>query len=195
MPAKHSVKNYKTNSIYHVFNRGMDKRLIFLDNEDYWKFLDIIKKRLLSKPKNKESPESLSEEIYGNIKLIAYCFMPNHFHLLIEQKSIRAMERFMRSISIAYSMYFNKKYGKSGKLMQGIYKAVNIVTPEQLRVVGGYIHRNPSEIIRNIKKYPWSSYGAYCNQKELSFLTKERLIDVFEGSINDLMMFTDRVEP
>ncbi len=195
MPPRHSIKNYQTFSLYHIVNRGIDKRDIFQDDEDYWKFLDIVRSRLLSKPKDPDNPKSVSEEIYGKIELVAYCLMPNHFHLIIFQKSQRAMEKFMRSISTAYAMYFNKKYGKSGRLMQGIYKAKKIDSREYFLKATRYVHRNPIDISENIEKYKWSSYRSYLMRKDITFLAKSHLLKEFGNNIDNLVAYTNRDDP
>ncbi|MEM2145687.1 MAG: transposase [Candidatus Jordarchaeaceae archaeon] len=81
---------------------------------------------------------------YGEINLLCYCLMPNHFHLLIKQKSSNAIDRFMNSLNTKYVMYFNKKYSRVGPLFEGVYKAVLVKTTEQLMYLSAYIHGNPS---------------------------------------------------
>src|SRR3990170_2216093 len=100
MPAKNRIKEYSENSYYHIYNRGVEKRLIFLDQQDYGVFLSYLKEYLLPKnekelfsrlsnptlsPKEKDKILKLLRlnNFAGEITLLAYCLMPNHFHLLI----------------------------------------------------------------------------------------------------------------
>lgn len=193
MPAKNAVKTYKLNNMYHVYNRGIDKRDIFVEEEDYKKFLSIIRNRLNKKPEDRDNPQSVSEELYGKIKIIAYCLIPNHFHILFRQTSQRTIERFMRSILIRYGMYYNKKYMKSGKLMQGIYKATSVNGPNDLKRVARYIHRNPKDYGLMLDEYKWSSYREYVKniKEKISILSKEILLDAHEGNIKGIREYTD----
>lgn len=106
MTSKNRVKTYKKGGIYHVYNRGVDKRKIFMDEQDYAVFLHLLK-YYLSPPKD-EDKHPLSDtstavinprpikNLHKEVDLLAYCLMPNHFHLLIKQNAINGMERLMR---------------------------------------------------------------------------------------------------
>ncbi len=158
MSAKNSKKNYIPNGYYHIYNRGVEKRIIFIDEQDYSVFLSYLKTYLL--PKNtSEIQKQLSEakdymerarlirklrlnNFYEDIRLLAYCLMPNHFHFLIKQASLDGIDRFMNSLNTRYVMYFNKKYERVGPLYQGVYKAVVVESDAQLLHLSSYIHRN-----------------------------------------------------
>src|SRR3989344_5405375 len=155
MPAKNSRKQYHENSYYHLYNRGVEKRKIFLDDQDYTVFLSYLKEYLLPKDE-KALKELLGSDIsykekdsvlkklrlknfVDEISLVAYCLMPNHFHMLVKQRSADAIDAFMSSLNTRYSMYFNRKYDRVGSLYQGVYKAVLIETDEQLLHLTRYI--------------------------------------------------------
>ncbi|PIY65436.1 hypothetical protein COY91_02400 [Candidatus Shapirobacteria bacterium CG_4_10_14_0_8_um_filter_39_15] len=161
MPSKNSIKTYTENGFYHIYNRGVEKRIIFQDEQDYAVFLSYLKTYLL--PKDEQSlmkiiadPQSdwrdkdqalklLKLNNFTNeIKLISHSLMPNHFHLLVNQKSSNAIDRFMNSLGTRYTLYFNKKYKRVGSLYQDVYKAVLVETDEQLLHLTRYIHRNPN---------------------------------------------------
>ncbi|MCL5784741.1 MAG: transposase [Patescibacteria group bacterium] len=160
MPAKNSIKTYQENSYYHLYNRGVEKRPIFQDDQDYIVFLSYIKEYLLPKDENalknkladpntsyKEKDKILRalrlNNFHDEIELIAYCLMPNHFHFLVRQKSTISIDRFMNSLGIRYAMYFNRKYTRVGALFQDVYKAVLVESDPQLLNLSRYIHRNP----------------------------------------------------
>lgn len=160
MPAKNSLKIYTPGGYYHIYNRGVEKRSVFQDKQDYEVFLSYLKTYLLPKDEN-SLREKLSDPTIGcrekdkilrlirlnnfadEITLLAYCLMPNHFHLLIKQRSNIAIDRFMNSLSTRYTMYFNRKNNRVGSLYQDVYKAVLVQSDEQLLYLTKYIHRNP----------------------------------------------------
>lgn len=191
MPGKNVIKTYLEGGFYHLYNRGVEKREIFMDEMDYKVFLRYLKFYLLPKEKILEEIKDEKEAIdllrinnfFKKIELIAYCLMPNHFHLLLRQKQRSDMEFFMRSLGSKYVKYFNKKYNRVGPLFQGIYKAVFIETEEQLLHVSRYIHLNPKEVLGKGKElidYPWSSYPAYIKQWEVKWLIKQHVLSYFK---------------
>ena len=93
------------------------------------------------------APSRLSKNHAEEIDLLAYCLMPNHFHLLVYQEKINSMNHFLRSVATKYAMFFNRKYDRTGHLFEGIYKAVLVETEEQLIYLSKYIHRNPVELL------------------------------------------------
>ncbi len=162
MPGKNIIKEYKAGGYYHIYNRGVEKRDIFLDKQDYKTFLSYLK-LYLSPPLQgpslqvKVSPSKQLKNYSKTIDLFSYCLMPNHFHLGVQQHTQRDITSFMRSLGTKYSTYFNKKYDRVGSLFQGRYKAVRIKSDEQLIYLTKYIHLNPP----NKNKHPYSSYGNY----------------------------------
>lgn len=158
MAAKNSIKIYTEDGYYHIYNRGVEKRVIFLDQQDYAVFLNYLKEYLL--PKDEEGlREQLSDpntsykekdkilkllrlnNFYGEITLLAYCLMPNHFHFFIKQKSALSIDKFMQSLGTRYTMYFNRKYKRVGSLFQAVYKAVLVETEQQFIYLSKYIHK------------------------------------------------------
>ena len=201
MPVKNSVKTYITGGYYHVYNRGVEKRNIFLDEQDYLVFLSYLKlylspieETIKSANKNPNIDyEEKSKQIYrlnelknffNKIKLIAYVLMPNHFHLEVQQTGIKDLENFMRCLIIKYTMYFNKKYKRVGTLFQGRYKAVSIFGKERLIDLSLYIHRNPIELLAEnqlLESYPWSSYPAFVGNHHVKWLSKEIILSEFKS--------------
>ena len=201
MPAKNSVKTYIVNGFYHIYNRGVEKRNIFLDEQDYLVFLSYLKIYLSPVEEAIESAnknfnldyEEKSSKIYrlnelknffNKIKLICYVLMPNHFHLELQQTGIKDIENFMRCLITKYTMYFNKKYKRVGPLFQGRYKAVSIFGNENLIDISKYIHLNPIEFLGNeqvFESYPWSSYPSYVGNHQVKWLSKEIILSNFKG--------------
>lgn len=158
MPAKNRKKEYLENGYYHLYNRGVEKRKIFLDEQDYLVFLSYLKEYLLPK-KEKELYERLSDpqisykekdkilkllrlnNFSDEITFLAYCLMLNHFHFFVQQKNLNGIDSFMNSLCTRYTMYFNKKYKRVGSLYQGVYKAVLLENDEQFLHLSCYIHK------------------------------------------------------
>ncbi len=199
MPARNVVKIYAADSLYHIYNRGVEKRKIFLDAQDYHVFLKNLKEALSAPPEFKKA--NLTSSVQGStfhirrrpsknfsseIELLAFVLMPNHFHLLIKQKSDRAIKEFMQSIATRYSVYFNKKYKRVGSLFQGIYKAVLINEEPYLLHLTRYFHLNPSEHTDDLIG-AYSSYSYYLGQKHAEWLKPEFILSFFEAGTVPLL--------
>lgn len=177
MPARNTIKLYDAPAFYHVYNRGIDKRKIFMDDQDYAVFLNIMKRHLDVTP----SFDSFGREydrFEDTLELTAFCLMPNHFHLLIFQDDPEAMTKFMRKIATAYSVYFNNKYKRSGRLFQGPYRASRITTDSYLIHITRYIHLNPQDYL----VWQWSSLDAFLRKRSISWLHFDRTLTMSSGS-------------
>lgn len=204
MPAKNSVKTFIENCYYHVYNRGVEQRNIFLDDLDFRMFLYQLKYYLGTPSENdiKQKRRSLSKEVI----LVAYCLMPNHFHLLLKQISRSGMTKLLRAISTNYVCYFNKRYQRVGGLFQGKYKAIHIEEEPYLLHVSRYIHRNPKELDRvgpwkgsdPLSKYPYSSYGYYLGLKTADWLHTQDITNFFskirKTHFKDILSYQSFVE-
>ncbi len=204
MPPKNSQKTYVDHTYYHIYNRGVEKRDIFLDEKDYVTFLGCLKLYLTpSKPVDHRlartlqgsSLSDIQKVIYApsrqpnnhekTIELVSYCLMPNHFHLLLRQVNKDSMNRFMRSLGTRYSMYFNKKYSRVGHLFQGIYKAVMVEQENQFLWLTKYIHRNPLKLASykddpcKLAGYPYSSYKNYLGYIHQPWVHPENILTYF----------------
>ncbi len=196
MPAKNSAKTYVENGYYHIYNRGVEKRLIFLDQQDYSVFLSYLKDYLL--PKNeKELHDKLSDsntsskEKYRTLKLLrlnnfsneisllSYCLMPNHFHLFLKQKSLNSIDKFMNSLATRYTMYFNQKYERVGSLYQGVYRAVLVTDDSQFTYLSRYIHKQATP------KQP-SSYPEYLDIRKTPWVHSVEVLSYFSKAIPSL---------
>lgn len=104
-----------------------------------------------------------SKNLCEEIDLIAYCLIPNHFHLLLKQRSIFAISRFMKQLINGYTSYFNQKYKRVGGLLQGRFKAALVNSDDLLLHVSRYIHLNPliADLVKDLNRYPWSSFLEY----------------------------------
>ncbi|MEK7447185.1 MAG: transposase [Patescibacteria group bacterium] len=165
MPSKNTVKKFVPGGIYHVYNRGVEKRSIFCDNRDHQVFLHLLKTALTDEKELDYTDNISVRNKSETLDLLAYCLMSNHFHFLIQQLDETSMTEFMRSISNAYVAYFNKKYKRVGSLFQGTYKAVLVDKDEYLIHLSRYIHINPREIDQKLENYLYSSYKGYLDSE------------------------------
>src|SRR5688572_15702784 len=126
MPSPNIVKVYAPNQYYHLYNRGLDKRPIFIDDHDYRVFLDYVKVAL--SPLSEIEKFDLAVELRNrklrrnhypeDIELLAFCLMSNHFHIFIYQKSTHAIKNLMQSVITGYVQYFNRRHNRLGPLFQ-----------------------------------------------------------------------------
>lgn len=164
--------NFTIGEFYHIYNRGNNKQEIFHDAEDYERFRDLLlavnqtEKFDFSNSKKGISVYELSIEnpIVG---IGAYTPMPNHFHILLTPLVGEGVSLFMKKLCIAYVMYFNEKYKRTGGLFEGRFKAKHLDSDRYLKYVFSYIHLNVQKLGINPFTYPYSSYMDYCGEIRL----------------------------
>ena len=185
MPAKNTVKIYTENTFYHVYNRGVEGRDIFIDDQDYKIFLGYVKRYLTRIPHNEVAPRWRSD-VVDKLQLVAYCLMPNHFHLLVKQKTTDGMSIFVKTLMNSYVRYFNKKYKRIGGLFQGVFKAVQITEEPYLLHVTRYIHLNPLDLhtmtLNKLEDY-FCSYGEYLGKRHTSWIHPEEILSMFGSKL------------
>jgi REP element-mobilizing transposase RayT len=176
MPAKNAIKEQISESYYHVYARGSNKQKLFVDNFDYQYFMKLIERYLSQKPETSKTGVVYPHYADG-LELVAYCLMSNHFHLLIYQKNVPSMEKFMRSLMTSYGKYFNLKYRRTGPVFESRYKAACIDNETYLQHISRYIHLNP----RRWLGHKYSSMRYYINNGEEPYWLKpNRILDQFK---------------
>jgi len=168
------------NEIYHIVLRGVGDSKIFRNNDDYWRAIFSIYEFNTTAPieiriqrqKRKQAKiggqSSDARELL--VDILAFCFMPNHVHLLARQRKENGITQFMRKFGTGYAYYFNKKYNRKGHLFQGRFRAVHIKSDKQLEIVFVYIHTNPISLI----DFEWKEKGTANVQKAIKFLENYR---------------------
>jgi len=187
-----------TDEIYHVFNKGIASQSVFTNKSDYQRGEDSLLyykhtnppvkySRLFSLHKDDRNDllKQLEKEKNNLIDLITYCFMPNHFHLLLKQLVDNGISQYLSNFTNSYTRYFNTKYERSGPIFQGKFKAVHVESNEQLLHVSRYIHLNPysSSIVSSIeqlKAYPHSSLTKLSTSKVESSLITDQFKNIDE---------------
>lgn len=187
---------------YHIYNRGVEKRNVFLNDRDYWRFLQAL---LLFNDKNSsahiiselekrnQSPtlktiSELGSERNPLVRILCYSLMPNHYHLLIEEIGDKGISTFMHKLGTGYTNYFNIKNERVGSLFQGKFKVILIKDEEYLTHLSRYIHLNPVELVepnweiegiknweevnKYLENYKWSSYPDYLGFRNSKIIEK-----------------------
>ncbi len=177
--------------ISHIYNRGNNKEKIFFDEQDYKAFLfrlglcmgysseELNKEELISLP---YSRIRITETKKDQFRIHAFCLMPNHFHILIEQNSDIPVSKIILKLCTSYAMYINKKHKRVGHLFQDQFKSVIIGSDSQLAWTSAYIHMNPvkDKIVSDPRKYKWSSYNDYSSNRNFILTYKNTLEDFFD---------------
>ncbi len=197
MPAKNLYREDKEGIYSHIYNKGVATRIIFNDEEDYKVFLGYLQDYLTAP----QDPESIKKSFtvhgrifrgtphqpknyFNKVELIAYSLMPDHFHLLLHQKTRGSLESFIRSLCTRYSMYFNKKYQRTGALFEGPYKSVQIKDEARLLHPTRFLHRSPG----------YSSYPEYVGLKETSWVKPKAVLSFFGKETGSYKDFVEKYE-
>lgn len=193
MPSKYIVKTPIRDNYYHVFNRGVDKRSIFIDSQDYATFLSLLRRHLSPEPAVDRFGRQ-AVHLYDQVEVLAYCLMPNHFHLLIYTLTDEGLPAVMRSVMTAYSMYFNRKYNRKGTLFQGTYKASPILDDSYLIHISRYIHLNPQDIGMPFEDYPYSSYLHFLRKRSAEWLHPDKIMLLHDNNEKNYQNFVKDYE-
>ena len=183
-------KEFASGNILHIYNRGNNKEKIFFDEQDYRAFLfrfglclgfteeELNKEKLTAMP---YSRIRITDTSKSDFKLHAFCLMPNHFHLLIEQIGEIPVSKLISKLCTSYAMYLNKKHKRVGHVFQDQFKAVLVEDDSQLMWTSAYIHMNPvkDKLVKNPENYKWSSYNDFASERNLLMINKDFLLELF----------------
>ncbi len=207
--------------LYHVLNRGVDKRKIFLDKKDYFRFVHdlfefndkervnttfrVFNKRYSDIATYKFEREKKPRKLLVNIH--AFCAMPNHYHLLLSPKVEEGIPLFMKKLNMGYAKYFNERYERKGALFEGRYKRILIKDDAHFIHLPFYIHLNPLDLtapewrerkLKNYKEalqflnsYRWSSHLDYLSNKNFPSVTQREFLLEFFGGTQEYQKSID----
>ena len=197
--------------LFHTLNRGVDKRRIFLDSQDYSRFVyDLYEfndqERVVDLSyRTRNSRDIVSHETKKKkrkllVNIHCFCLMPNHYHLLLSSKVENGISLFMKKLNIGYAKYFNFKYKRTGTLFEGRFKSVTVANDAHLLYLPYYIHLNPLDLIaptwrerkiNNSRKaveflenYRWSSYLDYIGKKNFPSVIDTSFLSEIIGSVD-----------
>jgi putative transposase len=203
-----SIRNleFSTDEYYHIYNRGVERRQLFLNESEYKRFITLLY--------TANSTESIHLSNYKGVALKdipvgkpivavgAWCLMPNHFHLLVKEIEEGGISHYLHKLSTGYSMYFNTKHHRKGALFEGPFKARHLDCDQYLKYGFTYTHLNPISLVDSgwknkriedkkkakdfLDKYEYSSYLDYCGveRPEGKILNREAFPEYFE-TVND----------
>jgi len=207
-------EQFLNGEIYHITTRAIDDNLIFKDTNDYYRGIFSIYEFNNAKPitiqarriiranmkKQNRDPISIIDEREKFVEIFAFCFMPNHIHLLVKQLKDNGVTNFMKKVGIGYGGYFNRKYQRKGYVFQNRFKSVHIENDNQFMVVVPYIFTNPTaliepgwkeqgiknhsvkEVVKFLEGYKWSSYKDCIGIKNFDSVTqRDFLLEIMEG--------------
>ncbi|MBI2450705.1 MAG: transposase [Candidatus Nealsonbacteria bacterium] len=214
-----------TGEYYHIYNRGVEKRDIFLNTADFFRFIFclyelndknmvVMRDRMEERKIRKKTSIGETHGCYNRrrellVEIIAFCLMPNHYHLVLRQLVDGGISLFMKKLSNSYTGYFNEKYERkgAGSLFQGCFKGVHVGNDKQLMSLVAYIFTNPVELVEKnwkeggardprktvefLKNYRWSSYLDYIGITNFSSVTKRDFITEFFGSPEKIKEFVE----
>ena len=205
---------FSQNEFYHIYNRGTEKRIIFSIKADYERFIALLylcngieNIHLNNLPRLSLAERLLSDQTDPIVNIVAYCLMPNHFHLMLQERVDKGISRFMQKVITGYTMYFNKRNERTGVLFQGKFKATHANQDNYLKYLISYIHLNPIKLTDSrwkekgiedkkraenfLNQYPHASYLDYCGKKRLEekIINKEALPEYF-SSVNNFKTIT-----
>ena len=174
---------FSIDEYYHLYNRGTDKRPIFLDVHDYHRFImllylcnttESLDMQKIFRSNDGEGPSFTEifklDRSNPIVAIGAWVLMSNHFHLLVKEITEGGITTFMRKVNTGYSMYFNKKYGRTGNLFQGKFKSEYIANNNYLKYLFLYLHLNPIKLIKGENN--WKEVGIKNLNNAKDFLSK-----------------------
>lgn len=194
-------------SIYHVFNKTIEKKKIFASSNTCREFLEITdyyrpsevrirysKFKKLSDEFKAEYIKHIQNQNMYYTQILAYCLMPTHYHLLLQQEQEKGVMTFISKIQNSFTRDYNIKNNRTGPLFVNRFKSVPVTSEEQLKHVSRYIHLNPfsSNIVTDIFKLPeysWSSYPVYILSKESTFVSECIVLSLFNNDKNRYKKF------
>ncbi|TAL20050.1 hypothetical protein EPN90_01750 [Patescibacteria group bacterium] len=178
---------------YHVYNRGVLKQPIFFESRDYQRFIRNLYEFNDTHPipdRRTHRPSRSGREPI--VSILAWCLMPNHFHLLVSPVENDGLSLFMNKMADGYTKYLNKKYQRSGHLFEGRYQLKLVENDSYALQLSKYIHLNPKELIQSnnheatlsfIDNYRWSSYPNWLGKKSFSSILDWNLLQNVFGPL------------
>ena len=196
--------------LYHVLNRGVEKRNIFMDTQDYLRFVHDLYEFNDEKPalnmryafnKSKGLRNPYIRERERIVDIHGWCLMKNHYHLLLSEREEGGLTKFIRKLNVGYANYFNERYNRNGSLFQGRTKKKLIDSNSYFLHILHYIHLNPLDYLHGaeqwrerkvpsaaaalgqLEKYRWSSYLDYAGTHNFPSILTTKLFQDVHGDI------------
>ncbi len=164
---------FEPGNVYHLYNRGNNRQNIFFERENYLHFLRLVRRYL--------TPE--------DVAILAYCLMPNHYHLLVDLKTNNLSEP-MKALPLAYTKGMNARYHRVGALFQGRFYSIQVDCELYLVPLVRYVHLNPVKggLVAHPGEWEFSSYREYAGQRQGTLPSLER-VQLLAGAEGDYQSF------
>lgn len=175
-------EQFEKEEFYHIYNRGVDKRKIFLDDTDRIRFIHslYVFNNFLDIPMRFNirtlEPQNFLTPIEPFVRILGGCLMSNHYHLILTPSRKGGISKFLQKVGLSQTNYFNKRYDRIGRLFESTFKAKHIDRQEYAAYLSQYIHLNPADLFRTksgtkeegfekMVSYPWSTLADYVGGK------------------------------
>jgi len=203
-------RKFSNDSVWHIYNRGVERRDVFLHTADYLRFVVNLYEfndsapalnvgyHLIASPIEVRLQYPRKEQL---VDILAFCLMPNHYHLMVQQRVENGITIFMRKLGTGYTNYFNTKYERVGPLFQGTFKSVMLEREAHFIHLPHYIHLNPldfknpewrngavkdpEKVLTSLASYRWSSLPDYLNASNFPTVTNREFLTKCIGEPND----------
>jgi REP element-mobilizing transposase RayT len=174
----HRITPFFSGGYYHIFNRGNNRPPIFFERENYFYFLRQLRKYL----------------VLDKVEIVAYCLMPNHFHLLVCLKSDN-FATLVRPFALSYAKAINKRFERTGSLFEGPFKSILVEKNEYLLHLSCYIHANPiaAGMVKHAEEWEFSSYRDYLSLREDDLVNTEIVMHQFD--VPTYRQFVEEYQP
>ncbi len=198
--------------LYHVYNRGVEKRIIFPTDNDYRRFISALRFFNTARPVTLREFFIFEKTGIGSlypeeplVQIGSFILMTNHYHLLVKQLVDKGLSLFMQKLGAGYTGFFNLKHSRSGALFQGRYKIKWIDNDRYGRYIQAYIPLNALDGVTHewreagikdkkkslaiLKSHPWSSFSSYTDQNKFPGIINPSFIYHFFEDINEFQNF------
>lgn len=164
---------------FHIMSQGIEKNKIFKTNKEKEKYIELMEKYLKD----------------YDIRIIAYCVMTNHVHILIYTNDVLEISKYMKVLNSSYGTFYNKINDRVGFVYRNRFQSQYIYDNSYLKNCIKYIHMNPvkANIVKEESDYKYSSYNNYIDDKQNSIISKQKIIEIFqkEEYINEFKELKD----
>ncbi len=191
MTAQDSQRVGKEGVYFHIYNKGVESRKLFIDEEDYQVFIGYLRDYISAPQDPTKLKQTFSvngrtfqgiphqpKNYFNKVEVLAFSLLPDHFHLLVKENYKDSLQKLIRSLSTRYAIYYNKKYKRTGSLFQGPYKSAHVKDLSQLLYLTRYIHREPT-----VKTF--SSYKEYIGERVTTWIKPNIVISYFDNLKKD----------
>lgn len=190
------VTQFFEGGYFHVYNRGVDKRAVFLRYGQYLRFIQTMRLILFTGSATPRFKTNQSLALNRKVRIISYCLMPNHYHFLLQEIESGGITEFMHKLDTSYTKYFNMNSHRSGRLFEYTFKAKVIESDDLLLHISRYIHLNPviATLVEKPEEWKWSSYREYVDIESTKLCDCSTIQYFFKDTSSYKEFVTDQIE-